>query len=922
MFVAIAITVADPPLASAATVSPTGFTDTEWVSGLKRPYQMEFAPDGRLFVSQQGGRLRVIKEGVLLPTPFLTATVDARGDRGLIGIAFDPDFDVNHFVYVYYTTPSPVPHNRVSRFTADGDVAVAGSETVLIEIDDLGASTLHNGGSIHFGVDGKLYVTTGDNVQGAVAQSMTSLLGKVLRLNPDGSIPPDNPYATTNTGSFRAIWAIGLRNPFTFGIQPGTGRIFVDDVGAMTWEEIDEGVAGGNYGWPTTEGPTTNPRFVSPLFAYNHGSTDTTGCAIAGGTFYNPPVEQFPSMYTGQYFYADACSGWIRVLDPTTRTAQPFLSGGVGLIDVKTGPDGSLYYLSRLDGVNNPGIVHKVTFSGRPAIVADPVDTTVLPGEPATFTVDATGDAELLYQWQREGIDIEGANSSSYTLADPMLADSGAHFRVLVTNESASATSATATLTVTSNAAPSGTILTPASASAYNAGSTISFTASANDPEDGTLPASAFEWEVAFHHNIHTHTGPTVDPGPSGDATSGSFVVPDTGETSTDVFYRIHLTVTDSGGRSTESFVDVLPNTVTLDVRATPTSASDGLQIILDDQPHLSPYAEDSVVGMKRTLEVVSPQVFDGTTYNFAAWSDGGAKSHLITTPDSSSVYTASFARAPDASPPVVSIIAPAAGAVVSATTALSANATDNVGVVQVKWYVDGIEVAHDSAGPTWSQPWSTTPVSDGSHKIFAKARDSAGNWGTSPTKLVTVNNAPPPSNSDTTITLGPTATNDTTPTFEFTANISGSTFACAVDTASFTSCASPYTLTVQAVGNHTLAVRATGPSGAADPTPATRSFNIDTTIPTVSLTAPTSAGTVSGSVTLSATAADSVGVVTVKWFVDSVEKASDSDGAPWTRTWNSTGVLNGPHKIISKARDAAGNWGTSKVVSVTVSNP
>ena len=130
LLVTVAVTFTEASPASAATVLPTGFTDTAWVSGLSRPYQMEFAPDGRLFVSQQGGRLRVIKNGVLLTTPFLTVSVDSRGDRGLIGIAFDPAFSTNHFVYVYYTAPLPVPHNRVSRFTANGDVAVAGSEKI------------------------------------------------------------------------------------------------------------------------------------------------------------------------------------------------------------------------------------------------------------------------------------------------------------------------------------------------------------------------------------------------------------------------------------------------------------------------------------------------------------------------------------------------------------------------------------------------------------------------------------------------------------------------------------------------------------------------------------------------------------------------------------------------------------------------
>ena len=646
LLVTVAVTFAAPSPAAAATVLPTGFTDTQLVSGLNRPYQMEFAPDGRLFVSQQGGRLRVIKNGALLSVPFVTVAVDSQGDRGMIGIAFDPAFTANHFVYVYYTSPTPASHNRVSRFTANGDVAVAGSEKVLIELPNLGVSTLHNGGSIHFGADGKLYISVGDNVQGAVAQSKASLLGKVLRINSDGTIPPDNPYFSALNGSFRAIWAVGLRNPYTFGIQPGTGRIFIDDVGASTWEEIDDGVAGANYGWPITEGVTTDPRFNSPLFVYGHGSTPTTGCAIAGGTFYNPAVRNFPTSYVGKYFFGDACGGWIHVLDPVAKTAQQFMSAGAGVIDVKTGPDGSLYYLARLNAVNDPGFVHKITFSAKPAIASPPVSTTVLPGEPATFTVVATGQTPLSYQWQRGGVNIAGARSASYTLSAPTLTDNGAQFRVVVTNPLGSTTSASATLTVTTNRPPTGTIVTPASGGHYNAGDTISFSASATDAEDGTLPASAYSWEVAFHHNTHTHPGPSIGPGPTGDSKSGTFVVPDTGETSTDVFYRIHLTVTDSGGRSTTSFVDVLPNTTTLNFHATPTTPNDGLQILLDDQPHLTPYAEDSVAGMKRNLAVDSPQLLDTTTYAFSGWSDGGAANHQIVTPAAVTTYTAVFVPA------------------------------------------------------------------------------------------------------------------------------------------------------------------------------------------------------------------------------------------------------------------------------------
>jgi glucose/arabinose dehydrogenase len=197
---------------------------------------MEIAPDGRIFVCEQGGRLRVIKNGVLLPTPFLTVSVDSNGERGLLGIAFDPGFgQLNSFIYVYYTVPSTPRHNRVSRFTANGDVAAAGSETVILELDNLTNATNHNGGAIHFGPDGKLYVAVGENATADNSQTLSNRLGKVLRINSDGSIPNDNPFFNTASGANRSIWALGLRNPFTFAFQPGTGRLFINAVGKDTW---------------------------------------------------------------------------------------------------------------------------------------------------------------------------------------------------------------------------------------------------------------------------------------------------------------------------------------------------------------------------------------------------------------------------------------------------------------------------------------------------------------------------------------------------------------------------------------------------------------------------------------------------------------------------------------------------------------
>jgi glucose/arabinose dehydrogenase len=308
---------------------------------------MALAPDGRIFVCEQGGALRIIKGGVLLAQPFVTVKTQAVGERGLLGVAIHPDFAEIGWVYTYHTALQPTIHNRVTRFTARGDRAAPGSRRVILDLDDLTAATNHNGGALHFRRDGKLYVGVGENADRNNAQSLENLLGKILRLNDDGSIPADNPFFSVAMGRNRAIWALGLRNPFSFAIQPGTGRMFINDVGEVTWEEINEGVAGANYGWPQTEGPTADPRFRSPLFAYGHGIGGSTGCAITGGAFYNPPTPGFPAAYIAKYFFGDHCSGWIRAFDPATGTAAPFATDVPLVVDLAVGGKGFLFYLTR-----------------------------------------------------------------------------------------------------------------------------------------------------------------------------------------------------------------------------------------------------------------------------------------------------------------------------------------------------------------------------------------------------------------------------------------------------------------------------------------------------------------------------------------------------------------------------------------------
>jgi glucose/arabinose dehydrogenase len=354
-----------------AATLPSGFTETQFGGNVgTSPTAMAFAPDGRLFVCLQGGQVRVIKNGTLLATPFLSLSVTFAGERGLLGIAFDPNFSSNQFVYFYYTTSTSPVHNRISRFTASGDVAVAGSETILVDLDNLSSATNHNGGGLHFGPDGKLYAGVGENANSANSQTLSNRLGKILRYNSDGSIPADNPFFNNATGANRAIWALGLRNPYTFAFQPGTGRMFINDVGENTWEEINDGIAGSNYGWPTCEGACSpaNSNFRDPLFQYGHGTSSTTGCAIVGAAFYNPPVNQFPASYLGKYFFADLCSGWIRLFDPAAGTAGSFASGIATPVDLQIGPDGCLYYLAQ----GNGGQVFRVS-----ATAAQPLNISV-----------------------------------------------------------------------------------------------------------------------------------------------------------------------------------------------------------------------------------------------------------------------------------------------------------------------------------------------------------------------------------------------------------------------------------------------------------------------------------------------------------------------------------------------------------------
>jgi len=353
---------------------PPGFERDVVAESITGAVALTVAPDGRVFFCEQTGRLRVVEDDRLLPEPMLEVEVDDFWERGLIGVTTDPDFERNGFVYVVYVAPEPYPHHRISRFKARGDTADPKSERILLRGDDQTQTrghvpAGHQGGGIHFGPDGMLYVGIGEHTDKAQAPRLDSLLGKILRIRPDGSIPEDNPFFDKAEGKYRAIWAKGLRNPFTFAFQPETGRMFINDIGANKHEEVNPGVPGGDYGWPRGEGPLDDPRFVDPIHWYPHNS--------AAGAAFCPlePIEGgFPTAYRGDYFFNDYIKGWTQTLDPDDPRrpipAETFALGFPRPVDLAFAPDGALYVLVRDAWVRDDrfepetGSLHKIRYVG------------------------------------------------------------------------------------------------------------------------------------------------------------------------------------------------------------------------------------------------------------------------------------------------------------------------------------------------------------------------------------------------------------------------------------------------------------------------------------------------------------------------------------------------------------------------------
>jgi glucose/arabinose dehydrogenase len=639
---------------------------------------MAWTPDGRMLVAQDTGQLRVVQNGSLLATPALNlaSRICSGGERGLLGVAVDPQFATNRFVYLYWTRnvhgycgqePPKTPENRVSRFTLGANNLIApASEKVIV--DHIPSQRInHNAGDLNFGADGFLYVSVGDG--GCVLGTSTLCgplntnsrrldipHGKILRVTKTGGVPTSNPYVGASgarrctlptgpqpgTGPCTETFASGLRNPYRFAQVPGTNRFYVNDVGQEHWEEIDSLVAGADYGWNAREGHCAlgsytncgaNP-YTNPIHDYSHAAT---GCgSITGGAFV--PDGLWPAPYGGSYLFGDYVCGKIFRLVPQAGggfTHEEFLTGVGAPVHLEFGPYGStraLYYLDYMDGT-----VHRVSpAQTNTAPVADfwqrPDGLAVTLDASASHDPDS-GDSVASYRWNF-------GDGTSATTTTPRTTHTYPAARTytatLTVTDTRGATSAPFSKSVLAGEhAPGISITSPATTARFAVGEQVTVTASATDPEDGTLPGSAVSWNVTLVHGTHTHpyAGPLT-----GSSITVPYPAPEDIASTGNSYLRVTAVATDSAGLTSRVDRSLLPRKVTVSLASNPT----GARLQVNGTNRVTPTSVVSWAGYTLLLNAPN-QTINGAPHTFRSWSDGGAQSHSVRTPTSATTYTASF---------------------------------------------------------------------------------------------------------------------------------------------------------------------------------------------------------------------------------------------------------------------------------------
>jgi glucose/arabinose dehydrogenase len=746
------------PAAARADPLPSGFEQAPVFSGLTNPTSIAFSPDGRVFVAEKSGKIKVFDNlADTTATLFADLTTEVHNfwDRGLLGMALPPNFPTSPYVYVLYTRDAPpggstptwgkagatgdtcptppgataegcVVTGRLSRLTVSegGAGNTMSAETPLIT-DWCQQFPSHSIGDLAFGADGSLYVSggegasfnyvdwgqtgnpcgdppglageslSGSNAEGGALRSQdvrtaadpTGLNGALLKIDPTSAEgKAGNPFAASLDANARRIVAYGLRNPFRLVVRPDSEEVWVGDVGSGAWEEIDReadpGGAAENFGWPCYEGgngvSTTQNGFSkagldlceslyaqgaaavkAPYYAYKHpetvvsGETCPTGSSsITGLAFYD--AGPFPNRYDGALFFTDQARDciWAMLpgLDglPDPSKIETFDTQAPDGVDLKVGPDGALYYAD-LDGGKIWRVSHvEGNHAPQAAATADP-ENGAGPLEvelSAADSTDSDGDT-LSYAWD---LDEDGEFDDS-TLASPTTVYStpGVHVaRVKVSDPDGASDTAEVEIQV-DNTPPTAAITAPTASFEWSVGTKVDFSGSASDEQQGSLPASAFEWKIVLEHcpdNCHDHLIETIP-----DVEGGSFIAPDHEYPAK---LRIELTVTDAGGLSDTKTVTIEPKTVTVTVESVPNGLEVGFnQLDEEEEAQATPFTREVIEGSRNTISAADPN--EGLP--FVSWSDGGDATHTVTV-DGPETFIATYLQPPGA--PTISGTEPA----------------------------------------------------------------------------------------------------------------------------------------------------------------------------------------------------------------------------------------------------------------------
>ncbi len=606
---------------------PENFQSTPIITrGLDLSTGFEIAPDGRIFITEQEGKVKIYKNRELLSEPFMDLNSFSKGENGLLGLEFDPNFEENGYLYLYYVDEER--EGNLIRVDATED-KFTGNPTHLFT-PEFKSNNIHQGGTIEFGPDGKLYLSLGDNENSENAQDLTNSRGAILRLNKDGSVPEDNPFVDEE--DIRPeIWAYGLRNPFRFQFDSVAGTLWVGDVGHNDFEEINIIEKGKNYGWPICEGPCENPGMENPVYYYDHMENGSfRGASVTmGPTYYG---DMFPDEYRGKHFFADYVRGYIEILDDDLNN-EMFHSRAGTVVDMEIAPDGSLYYMTIF-----PGGLFRVTFSTTEKIPVAVIssdktatnDTSLEVQFTGSNSYDPDGDS-LSYEW-----DFGDGTTSTEPNPAKTYNEKGEYDAVLIVNDGENYASSYP-IDIRVGEKPKINIENPPEGYTYKAGDEISYFISTRDGEGRELSPDSITTNIWLHHQKHVHPFIHKNKG-----NSGEFTIPTRGEPSAETWYRIEVDVVDEDGIENEMIRDIEPETVNININTEPKN----LEIILDGSPKETPTDTGGVVNFERKIEAPEIQYMNRETYVFSKWADGGDRVREINTPDSDVSYTAIYSKA------------------------------------------------------------------------------------------------------------------------------------------------------------------------------------------------------------------------------------------------------------------------------------